>query len=147
MATQTPPSTPIDRVVDLARDLHCRLGGGWAPAVYLDGLALLLREAGIATCAGREVAAAPCLARDLVSASGLVIRVAGVERPRHLFAECLARTGLNDGLLLYFGDDQVEAMVVRSTDRVGGCAFEGGEANLALEPSTTRKGRGSRVVA
>jgi len=147
MPTKTLSSSTVRRVIQVARDLYRRLGGGWSPTVYRDGLALLLREAGVATCSGREIGAAPCLARDLVAAGGLVIRVAGVKGPRHLLAECLARTGLQDGLLLYFGDDQVEAIVVRPNDRAGGCAFECGEANLTLEPSIIRKGRGSRVVA
>jgi len=147
MPTNTVSPITVRKVVDVARDLHRRLGGGWSPTVYRDALALLLGEAGIATCPGCEIGAAPCLARDLVTAGNLVIRVAGVGRPRYPLAECLARTGLKDGLLLHFGDDQVEAMVVRPTDSVGDCAAEGGEANLPLEPSTPRKGRGSRAVA
>jgi hypothetical protein len=112
MATHTPSPTTIRQVVDVARDLYRRLGGGWSPTVYRDGLVFLLCEAGVPTCPGREIVAAPCLARDLVAAGGLVIRVAGVGRPRHALAECLAATGLASGLLLHFDETGVEAQAV-----------------------------------
>ncbi len=112
MVTHTLSPTTIRQVVDVAHDLYRRLGSGWSPTIYRDGLTFLLRDAGVATCSGREIGAAPCLARDLVAAGGLVIRVAGVGRPRHTLAECLAATGLASGLLLHFDEAGVEVQAV-----------------------------------
>lgn len=147
MVTKSLSPTTLRQVVDVARDLHRRLGGGWSPTVYRDGLALLLCEAGIATCAGRQIGAAPCLARDLVAASSLVIRVAGVKRQGRPLAECLARTGLEAGVLLNFGNDQVEATVVRSTGTAADPVAEHGGGGRTPESPTIAERCGNRAVA
>jgi len=146
MPTPTLSSTTAERVVHAARELHRRLGGGWSPTVYRDGLALLLGEAGIATCAGAEIGAAPCLARDLVTASSLVVRVVGVGRPRHPLADCLARTGLEVGLLLRFCDDAVEATVVHPTEGADDRPAAGEAIHRRGERSTPMERRGSSAV-
>ncbi len=112
MSTDTLHPSLVRQVVAIARELHGRLGSGWSPAIYREALALLLDEAGVATCPGREIGVAPCLENDLVAAAALVIRVMGVGRPRRSLAECLARTGLEEGLLLRFIDGGVESHLV-----------------------------------
>ena len=136
-----------EQVVELARDLYRRLGGGWSPTIYRDALALLLGEAGIATCAGAAIGVAPCLASDLVVVGGLVVRVVGVGRPAEPLTDCLACTGLSAGLLLRFGGERLAATEVAPAGGVEGPPAGRAAVRCALEPSTPMEGRGRRAVA
>ena len=147
MVTQTLSTPSSEQVVELARDLYRRLGGGWSPTVYRDAFALLLGEAGIATCAGAAIGVAPCLASDLVVGGALVVRVVGAGRPAEPLADCLACTGLSAGLLLRFGGERLAATEVAPAGGVEGPPASLGAVRRALEPPTPMEGRGRRAVA